>query len=98
MSPTWLSIAGARFAWSTARSTRMSCWNAPMLLETLRLALFSIWRNALRSLLTLLGVTIGVAAVIAMVTLGQGATAQVSNSITSLGSNLLVVRPGQMTQ
>ncbi len=69
----------------------------PMLRETVRLALTAIFRNALRSVLTLLGVTIGVAAVIAMVTLGQGATAQVSNSITSLGSNLLIVRPGQLS-
>lgn len=69
-----------------------------MLLETLKLALVTIWRNALRSVLTLLGVTIGVAAVIALLTLGQGTTAEVSSSITSLGSNLLVVRPGQLSQ
>jgi putative ABC transport system permease protein len=69
-----------------------------MLLETLKLALVTIWRNALRSLLTLLGVTIGVAAVIALLTLGQGTTAQVSSSISSLGSNLLVLRPGQLSQ
>ena len=69
-----------------------------MLLETLKLAFMAISRNALRSVLTLLGVTIGVAAVIALLTLGQGATAQVSSSISSLGSNLLVLRPGQMSQ
>jgi len=69
-----------------------------MLLETTRLALLAIWRNALRSLLTLLGVTIGVAAVIAMLTLGNGTTVQVADSISSLGSNLLIVRPGQMSQ
>ena len=69
-----------------------------MLFETLKLALTAIWRNAMRSVLTLLGVTIGVAAVIAMVTLGQGTTAQVGNSISSLGSNLLIVRPGQLNQ
>jgi putative ABC transport system permease protein len=69
-----------------------------MLLETLKLALETIWRNALRSLLTLLGVTIGVAAVIALLTLGQGTTAEVSSSISSLGSNLLILRPGQLSQ
>ena len=69
-----------------------------MLLEAMRLALQAIWRNALRSTLTLLGVTIGVAAVIAMVTLGQGTTQQVGDSIASLGSNLLILRPGQFSQ
>tara|TARA_R110002020_G_scaffold2200_10_gene10213 strand:+ start:368 stop:1543 length:1176 start_codon:yes stop_codon:yes gene_type:complete len=57
-----------------------------------------VWRNALRSLLTMLGVTIGVAAVISMVTLGQGTTAEVGESVASLGSNLLMVRPGQYSQ
>ncbi len=69
-----------------------------MLLESIRLAFGAIWRNALRSLLTVLGVTIGVAAVITMVTLGQGTTAEVSESVASLGSNLLMVRPGQFSQ
>jgi putative ABC transport system permease protein len=69
-----------------------------MLIESIRLALSAIWRNALRSLLTMLGVTIGVAAVITMVTLGQGATAEVAESVASLGSNLLMVRPGQFSQ
>jgi putative ABC transport system permease protein len=49
----------------------------------------------LRSTLTMLGIVIGVAAVITMVNLGSGATIQVSNQISSLGSNLLIVRPGQ---
>ncbi|HEY8594508.1 MAG TPA: ABC transporter permease [Devosiaceae bacterium] len=69
-----------------------------MLYETIRLAIQAIWRNALRSFLTVLGVVIGVAAVIAMVTLGQGTTISVQSSIASLGSNLLMVRPGQLTQ
>jgi len=69
-----------------------------MLLESIRLAVEAIWRNALRSLLTVLGVTIGVAAVITMVTLGQGTTAEVGESVASLGSNLLMVRPGQFSQ
>jgi putative ABC transport system permease protein len=63
--------------------------------ETLLLALRAIRRNALRSSLTILGIVIGVAAVITMVTLGGGATAQVASQIRSLGSNLLNVRPGQ---
>nr|WP_315466099.1 ABC transporter permease [uncultured Rhodoferax sp.] len=66
-----------------------------MLLSTLLLALRSIRRNLLRSFLTILGIVIGVSAVITMVTLGQGATLSVQNQISSLGSNLLMVRPGQ---
>jgi putative ABC transport system permease protein len=63
-----------------------------MLAETLKLSLRTILRNALRSFLTVLGIVIGVAAVIVMVTLGQGTTAQVTNDVAKLGSNLLMVR------
>ncbi len=66
-----------------------------MFLETVKLALRAIGRNMLRSFLTVLGVVIGVAAVIAMVTIGNGTTAQVSAEISKLGTNLLFVRPGQ---
>jgi putative ABC transport system permease protein len=66
-----------------------------MLWNSLLLALRSIRRNLLRSFLTVLGIVIGVSAVITMVTLGQGATQAVRNQIASLGSNLLQVRPGQ---
>jgi len=66
-----------------------------MFREALLLALREIRRNALRSSLTILGVVIGVAAVIAMVTLGGGATVHVANQIKSLGSNMLNIRPGQ---
>jgi putative ABC transport system permease protein len=66
-----------------------------MLLNTLLLALREIRRNLLRSFLTILGIVIGVSAVITMVTLGHGATQSVQDQITSLGSNLLMVRPGQ---
>jgi putative ABC transport system permease protein len=66
-----------------------------MLLNTLFLALRSIRRNLLRSFLTILGIVIGVSAVITMVTLGHGATRAVQMQISSLGSNLLMVRPGQ---
>jgi putative ABC transport system permease protein len=63
--------------------------------NTLLLALREIHRNLLRSFLTILGIVIGVAAVITMVTIGQGATQAISDQITSLGTNLLMVRPGQ---
>jgi len=62
---------------------------------TLLLALREIRRNLLRSFLTILGIVIGVGAVITMVTLGNGATRAVSDQISSLGSNLLMIRPGQ---
>ncbi len=66
-----------------------------MWLSTLFLALRSIRRNLLRSFLTILGIVIGVSAVITMVTLGNGATQAVQMQIASLGTNLLRVRPGQ---
>ena len=66
-----------------------------MLFSVFMLALRSIQRNLLRSFLTVLGIVIGVSAVITMVTLGNGATAAIRTQISSLGSNLLMVRPGQ---
>jgi ABC-type antimicrobial peptide transport system permease subunit len=66
-----------------------------MLTETLKLALRAIQRNALRSFLTVLGIIIGVGAVIAMVTIGNGTTAKVTADMAKLGTNLLFVRPGQ---
>jgi putative ABC transport system permease protein len=66
-----------------------------MFLETVRLALSSIRRNTLRSFLTLLGIVIGVGAVIAMITIGDGTTQKVRADISKLGSNLLTVRSGQ---
>ena len=66
-----------------------------MWLNTLLLALRSIRRNLLRSFLTILGIVIGVSAVITMVTVGNGATMAVQAQISSLGTNLLMVRPGQ---
>ncbi len=66
-----------------------------MLWNAILLALRAIRRNVMRSSLTVLGIVIGVAAVITMVTLGNGATAKVTADISSLGSNLLQVRPGQ---
>jgi putative ABC transport system permease protein len=66
-----------------------------MIWSTLLIALREIRRNLLRSFLTILGIVIGVAAVITMVTIGRGATRAVSDQIASLGTNLLMVRPGQ---
>jgi putative ABC transport system permease protein len=67
-----------------------------MLAETLKLALQAIRRNALRSFLTVLGIVIGVAAVIAMVTIGNGTTARVTADLARLGRNVLFVSPGQL--
>ncbi|MBI2717921.1 MAG: ABC transporter permease [Rhizobiales bacterium] len=68
-----------------------------MLWETVKLAMLSIRRNVLRSVLTLLGIVIGVAAVIAMVTIGSGTSQKVQDDLSKLGSNMLIVRPGQNT-
>jgi putative ABC transport system permease protein len=65
-----------------------------MIGDALILALREIRRNMMRASLTTLGVIIGVAAVIAMVTLGNGATVSVTSSIGSLGRNLLILSPG----
>ncbi|MDQ1701057.1 MAG: putative transport system permease protein [Frankiaceae bacterium] len=65
--------------------------------ETLRTALEAMRTHRLRSLLTMLGILIGIAAVILTVGLGQGAQAQVSAEISKLGSNLLIVTPGSTT-
>ena len=66
-----------------------------MIGNALVLAVRAIRRNLLRSSLTVLGIVIGVAAVITMVTIGKGATARVTSDISQLGANLLIVRPGQ---
>lgn len=66
-----------------------------MFWNTILLALREIRRNVLRSFLTILGIVIGVGAVIVMVTIGGGATYQVKQQIASMGSNLLMVTPGK---
>jgi putative ABC transport system permease protein len=66
-------------------------------LETFRIAVHAILRNKLRSFLTTLGVIIGVAAVIAMVAIGEGAKARVEESFASMGTNLLIVQSGTTT-
>ncbi len=66
-----------------------------MLIEAVKLAIQAVRRNAMRSFLTVLGIVIGVGAVIAMVTIGNGTTEKVRIELSKLGSNLLFVRPGQ---
>ncbi len=67
-----------------------------MLLSTVLMALREIRRNTLRSALTMLGIVIGVAAVIALVTLGRGASQKVTNEVSSMGVNMLTITPGAM--
>jgi putative ABC transport system permease protein len=65
-----------------------------MLSTTLGLAISALLRNKMRSALTMLGIVIGVAAVVLMQSMGRGATAYVGDAISGLGSNMLVVIPG----
>jgi putative ABC transport system permease protein len=62
--------------------------------ESVKIALDALVSNKLRSILTMLGIIIGVGAVIAMVSIGMGVRDKVSSSIASLGSNLIIVTPG----
>jgi len=68
-----------------------------MLVMALRIALRALARNKLRSFLTMLGIIIGVGAVIAMVAIGEGAKQRVQDQIARLGTNVLVVLPGTVT-
>ncbi len=65
--------------------------------NTLRVALRALRRNTMRSILTALGMIIGVAAVITMVSIGNGAKAQVEAQVASLGQNLITVMPGSFS-
>jgi len=60
-----------------------------------KVGLKSLWANKLRSLLAMLGIIIGVGAVIAMLAMGAGAKGQVMSRLSAMGSNLLIIRPGQ---
>ena len=62
--------------------------------ESFQMALTSLYANKMRSLLTMLGIIIGVGAVIALVSVGMGVRSNVTSSIASLGSNMLIVSPG----
>lgn len=66
-----------------------------MFIETIRLAIEAIFRNAFRSFLTVLGIVIGVGSVIAMVTVGEGSTYQVTADVEKLGGDIVMVLPGQ---
>ena len=65
-------------------------------LQIFRIAALALLRNKMRSMLTMLGVIIGVAAVIAMVAIGEGAKARVEQAFASMGTNLLIVMPGSV--
>ena len=65
---------------------------------TFRIALRALARNKLRSFLTMLGIIIGVGAVIAMVAIGEGAKATIRSQIASLGTNVLIILPGTTSQ
>ena len=69
-----------------------------LLVTTIKIALRALRRNAMRSLLTTLGIIIGVAAVIAMVSIGQGASVSVQEQIARMGNNMLIVLSGTTTQ
>jgi len=64
------------------------------LVQSMKMAIFSIFANKLRSFLTMLGIIVGVAAVIIMLALGSGAQSQITSNISKMGVNLLMVRPG----
>src|SRR2546427_4411272 len=66
--------------------------------STLNIALRALRRNKMRSVLTMLGIIIGVAAVIAMVGIGNGAKSQVEAQIASLGQNVILIFSGSMTK
>ncbi|MEU8662374.1 ABC transporter permease, partial [Actinoplanes philippinensis] len=66
------------------------------LAEAWRVALDALRANRLRSMLTMLGVIIGVAAVVALVAIGTGTKQQIENQVEGLGSNLLLVVPGRI--
>src|SRR5215467_223596 len=66
------------------------------ILMTLRIAFKALGRNKLRTALTMLGMIIGVAAVIAMVALGSGATATIEEQVKSQGTNMLTIMPGSV--
>jgi putative ABC transport system permease protein len=68
------------------------------LLSILRIALASLGANKLRAGLTLLGIVIGVSAVISLMSIGRGVQQSITESLQSLGTNLLFVRPGQTSQ
>ena len=69
----------------------------PFMLLTVMTALRVLSRNRLRAGLTMLGIVIGVGAVIAMVSIGQGARAAVQSQVASMGTNVIIIMPGSTT-
>jgi putative ABC transport system permease protein len=65
---------------------------------TIRISLRALWVNKMRSSLTMLGIIIGVGAVIAMLAVGTGASNKIAQQVASVGSNLIIVVPGSTTQ
>src|SRR5712671_3276352 len=82
---------------SSTRNNGRSTWLKSML-AILKTALRAIRRNVLRSFLTMLGIIVGIAAVIVGVSMGTGAKAEVDKRIASMGQNLLTVISGNMTR
>ncbi len=66
--------------------------------NTIRISLRALWVNKMRSSLTMLGIIIGVGAVIAMLAVGTGASRKIAQQVASVGSNLIIVVPGSITQ
>src|SRR5438067_10304205 len=66
--------------------------------ESIRVAVASLAANKLRSSLTMLGIIIGVAAVVALMSIGQGAQQQIQRQVQTIGSNLVTITPGQANQ
>src|SRR5450756_985673 len=66
--------------------------------STFKIALRALWVNKMRSFLTMLGIIIGVGAVITMLAVGTGASQKIAKQVASIGSNLIMVVPGSITQ
>src|SRR5215831_694836 len=69
-----------------------------LLLDAFRLALRALARNKMRSILTMLGLIIGVGAVISVIGIGQGATAKAQEQLAAMGSNMLFVGSGSVNR
>ncbi len=81
-----------------SRKLKRRGWSFRVLLSAISMALEALRRNLLRSMLTMLGVIIGVAAVIAMIEISQGATKAIQVTVTNMGANTLVVMPSPTTR
>jgi len=90
----WRTFGGDSYDWSFIDKAGSSIYDAGKWLDSLKQAVYAMFSHKLRSLLSILGILIGVAAVIAMLALGRGAQESIQAQLASLGSNLLMVRPG----